>query len=131
MTTRCCSRTTRSTWRRWRRCWPRSWTRTTVLASASRRSRSSTARTRACRGTGRVSTDAEPLGRGETMSGDVTVKDAASKVRLHLTMNEATDRRLEELMRFTEADSKVEVIRRALALYDMVVKAQHEGRTLV
>jgi metal-responsive CopG/Arc/MetJ family transcriptional regulator len=59
------------------------------------------------------------------------IKSDAKKVRLNLDMSEATRQRLESLLSRTGADSRSEVIRRALAVYDFACAAKERGESVV
>ncbi len=52
------------------------------------------------------------------------------KTRLSLEMSEQARTMLEGLRAKTDADSMAEVIRRALAVYDLVWTAKEKGKTL-
>lgn len=54
-----------------------------------------------------------------------------SKVRMNLDMPEPVKKRLEDLRNETYADSLSEVIRRALALYDLVWTEKQQGSTTI
>lgn len=49
------------------------------------------------------------------------MNDAAPRLRLNLVMSEKTKRRLDRLVRLTEADTNAEVIRNALRLYEVII----------
>lgn len=65
------------------------------------------------------------------MSRPAKAISATSKVRLNLEVPERVRARIEALQSMTESDSMTEVIRRALALYDVVVEARSNGQTLL
>lgn len=50
-----------------------------------------------------------------------------SKVRFNLELSESTARALAQLQLRTDAESKTEVIRRALALYDAIWRLKENG----
>lgn len=51
--------------------------------------------------------------------------------KLHLELSEGVHKRLVWLEEVSEADSRTEVIRRALRLYEVVLRAQQDGRELI
>lgn len=53
---------------------------------------------------------------------------ALPKVRLTLEFPERTNEQLEELVERTNSSSKTEVLRKALALLEVAVTAQEEGK---
>ncbi|MGH8558576.1 MAG: ribbon-helix-helix protein, CopG family [Methylococcales bacterium] len=53
------------------------------------------------------------------------------KTRLNLEIPEATKENLERLRNVTHAESKTEVIRRALALYDFLWSVKETGDTAI
>lgn len=58
--------------------------------------------------------------------------DNDKKIRLNLTMNTQVKLKLEELQKKTQADSMSEVIRRALALYDLIwTEKNNECATII
>ena len=58
-------------------------------------------------------------------------KGGEERVRLSLDVNPTVKAKLEALQQRTDAGSATEVIRRALALYDLVTEVQTEGGTFV
>lgn len=61
----------------------------------------------------------------------MTRPKSTKKVRLNLEMSESVRKRLEALRDKTDADSLAEVIRRALAAYELVVTGREEGAELI
>jgi hypothetical protein len=59
------------------------------------------------------------------------IAKGTGKVRLNLEMSETVRHKLEDLQRRTDAPSLSEVIRKALAVYDLVWSAVDEGRQIV
>ena len=61
-----------------------------------------------------------------------TPDENADKVRLNLALSETVRRKMEDLKLRTDADSLTEVVRRALAVYDIIVaEAQSGNRILI
>lgn len=58
-------------------------------------------------------------------------KNKIPKVRLNLEVTEAVRDRLENLQEVSEADSMTEVVRRALTVYELVVKTDRDGGRVV
>ena len=58
-------------------------------------------------------------------------KRKTKKVRLNLDMPESVKERLEQLRDNTHADSMSEVVRRALALYELVTREVVQGSSLI
>lgn len=53
-----------------------------------------------------------------------------AKVRMTLDLSEAAFKRLQELHRLSEFESKADVIREALRVYEFLLKAALEGATI-
>ncbi len=60
-----------------------------------------------------------------------TKTNAVSKVRLNLELTTAVKEQLEGLQRTSNATSLTEVIRRALALYDLVTEHTSQGGDII
>jgi hypothetical protein len=58
-------------------------------------------------------------------------KSVGPKTRLNLEMTPAVRARLEDLRGRTQADSLAEVVRRALAVYDLVLETRASGGDLI
>lgn len=59
------------------------------------------------------------------------IKRKEPRVRLNLELTENVVDRLERLRELSEADSRTEVIRRALSVYDLLLEQSNQGATLI
>ena len=58
-------------------------------------------------------------------------KRSEGRFRLNLEMPESVRDKLESMRRRIEADSRTEVIRRALALYDLLLEHSQQGSSII
>ena len=58
-------------------------------------------------------------------------KRSEGRFRLNLEMPESVRDKLESMRRRSEADSRTEVIRRALALYDLLLEHSQQGSSII
>jgi hypothetical protein len=58
-------------------------------------------------------------------------KNSKNKVRLNLELTEQVNKSLEELKDRTDSPSLTEVLRRSIALFDMITSVQENGGSIV